>query len=242
MTKLAGDHAQVLAEGYELTTVSQSLAPSQTYDQHDATCFGQAAHNFINGQQAITMTHKGLLDKASSHAALNLTDVENAVVTALIGENAAPVVGGIAFLIDNKTGSYKVAAENTAAIPFEAELAVKSSRGGGWGKALAVPVTITNTTDGTAVDNAASSSNGGVATLHILAACAADTYAVKVQHSADDVTYADLVTFALDASVIGGEFGTVAVGTTVNRYLRYQATRTGAAGNDFRLAVAFARL
>lgn len=242
MTKLAGDHAQVLVGGYDLSTVSQSIGPSQTHDQHDVTCFGEAVHNFINGQQVIALSHKGLFDQASAHAALNLSSVEDAVISVLLGENAVPAVGGIVFLMDNKAGSYQVAPEISAAIPFNAEYAVKSARGGGWGKILTPPVTITNTTDGAAVDNGALSSNGGIATLHVLTACAADTYAVKVQHSADDVTYADLVTFTLDASAIGGEFQTVAVAATVNRYLRYQATRTGAAGNDFRLAVAFARL
>jgi hypothetical protein len=60
---------------------------------------------------------------------------------------------------------------------------------------------------------------------------------VKVQHSANNSTWADLVTFAT-VTAVGAEHAVVAPATTVNRYLRatWSGTFTSAT-----FAVAFAR-
>jgi hypothetical protein len=63
--------------------------------------------------------------------------------------------------------------------------------------------------------------------------------AVKVRHSADDITYADLVTFT-PRTAIGGE--RIAVAGTVNRHLASSWAYTGAgAGNTATFMVGFAR-
>lgn len=90
--------------------------------------------------------------------------------------------------------------------------------------------------NGTSSDNAASSSNGGAAVLHV-SALTGTNVVVKVQHSADDSIWADLVTFT-SATAVGAQHSVVASATTVNRYLRatWSGTFTSAT-----FAVAFAR-
>ena len=240
MGKISGCYTRILVGGYNLSPVSNNLEIGHAFDTHDVAGF-ECIHHFIPGQEMISFTHGGLFEQDTAHAALKVTGGEQ-MVTTLVGQNAAPVVGDPAHIFYSWEGQYNVSPATSAAVPFNAAYMAKGDRAGGWGIALAPIITITNTTDGTGVDNGAGTSNGGIASLHVLLAAATDTYVVKVQHSTDDITYADLATFSLDGSAIGAEFELVAAGTTVNRYVRYQATRTGSAGDDLTLAVAFARL
>ena len=239
MAKLSGHHARALYGGYNLSTVSNAMELGLTTDAHDVAAMAENFHNFVPGQIIATVAHSGLFEQDSSHAALS-TPGGTSVFTALIGQNTAPVLGDPAFVMNVLQGDYMVAASSAAAIPFTASLMANEDKAAGWGVALAPIETITTTADGASVDNGAASANGGIATLHIVTAPANDTYVVKVQHSTDDAAWVDLITFALDGSAIGGEFGS-ALGT-VNQYIRYQATVTGAAAEDFSLAVSFARL
>ncbi len=49
MAKLAGDHVQVLVDGYELTGDSNKITVSDVRDMYDVTAFADAVHRFIAG-------------------------------------------------------------------------------------------------------------------------------------------------------------------------------------------------
>lgn len=85
------------------------------------------------------------------------------------------------------------------------------------------------TVTGTAVDNAASSSTGLAATLQVSALTLGGytNAVVKVQHSADNNTWSDLVTFTVVTAAPTAERKTVATGVTINRYLRVTIAYTG---------------
>lgn len=82
-----------------------------------------------------------------------------------------------------------------------------------------------NTEGADSVDNGASSSNGGAAYLHVTAFSGFSGFVAKVRHSADDVTYADLATFANVTAAPAAERVTVA--GTVNRHLAVDGNVTG---------------
>ncbi len=89
------------------------------------------------------------------------------------------------------------------------------------------------------VDNSASSANGGAATLHIPANTVNGNTTIKVQHSANNSTWADLITFTnVAASTATSEIK--AVSGTVNRYLRATASTAGSSGS-ITFMIAFAR-
>lgn len=94
----------------------------------------------------------------------------------------------------------------------------------------------TATANGTAVDNAASSASGGVGVLHVTAYSTFTNVVFKIQHSSDNVTYADLITFTT-VTGITSERSTVT--GTVNRYVRAVWTVTGSGSVTF--AAVFAR-
>jgi hypothetical protein len=107
----------------------------------------------------------------------------------------------------------------------------------GW---MLAHATVTNTATGTGVldpaDAAVTKACAG--SLHVWDSTATDTYVVKVEHSSDNVNWADLVTFTMNGTALGAEVVKVASGT-VNKYRRALATRTGVAGDTFGYSVFF---
>lgn len=98
-------------------------------------------------------------------------------------------------------------------------------------------------TEGTdSVDNGASTANGGAGYVQLTALTldGGTNLTVKVRHSADDVTYADLLTFTA-LTAVGAE--RKAVTGTVNRHLASSWSYTGSegAGATATLFVGFAR-
>lgn len=172
----------------------------------------------------------GLIDDEVSTAAG--TD-DGLLVTALpdgftIGKPAAIVLADIA--------DYQVLAKVTD--PVGITLDAQPDEGVDWGRSLHAHTAETATGNSTSVDNAALSSNGGVASLHVTAASGttpSDT--VKVQHSTDDSVWVDLITFTA-ATTTTSERKTVT--GTVNRYVRETHTISGT-NPSFTYAVAFAR-
>jgi len=103
------------------------------------------------------------------------------------------------------------------------------------GVSLADLAAITTDTNGTGVDNAGSSARGGAGALHVTAYSGLTSVAFKVQHSTDNSSWSDLVSFA-SVTAVGSERKT-ATGT-VNRYLRAFADVTGSGSVTFQMSFA----
>jgi hypothetical protein len=100
------------------------------------------------------------------------------------------------------------------------------------GKILSSGSTVSATGNGTGVDNGASTANGGAGFLSVPVNTRNGNITVKIQHSADNSTFADLVTFTVVSSTSKtSERVEVASGTTVNRYLRVNYTVAGSTGS-----------
>jgi hypothetical protein len=78
----------------------------------------------------------------------------------------------------------------------------------------------TTTFDGTSVDNGASSAFGGVGHIHVTA-FSGTSATVKIQDSANDSSWADLITFA-NVTGVGAE--RLLVAGQVDQYLRFAIT------------------
>ena len=99
-----------------------------------------------------------------------------------------------------------------------------------------------NTEGATSVDNTTSSATGGSGYLQVEASVLGGytNFVAKVRHSADDVTYADLITFTAVTAAPAAERKTVA--GTVNRHLASSWSWTGAgAGQSAKFFVGFVR-
>ncbi len=90
-----------------------------------------------------------------------------------------------------------------------------------------------------AINNDASTANGGVGYLHVTSNTRDGASTFKVQHSADNVTVVDLITFSsVSASATGGQ--RVAATGSVDQYVRAEAVPGGSSGS-VTYTMAFAR-
>jgi hypothetical protein len=139
-------------------------------------------------------------------------------------------LGNRVALLQAKTTSYEVSSPvgDVVSVSYDAQ----ADGGIDYGVSLAALGAVVATTSGTAVDNAASSANGGLAQLHVTANSWNANATFKVQHSADNSTWADLATFTVVATTVTtSERVAVSAGTTVNRYLRAQVTLAAGTGS-----------
>lgn len=239
---LAGDHVQVLVGGFELTGDHNRITVDDKRNMYDVSAFGDAVHTFIPGKRLTNLDHAGYLNSAvaRSHPVLKANDL-NGIVSVLLGQNAAPVVGDPAYSLQVIQGKYGSIPEVGKYIPFRALFANRGDLGG-WGVVLSPPMSFTNTSSGSGVNNGAASSQGGAAFLHILQAAASDTYTIIIEGSTTGSFAGEqttLATFTLNASVLGSE--RVVIAGTIPQYTRWKATRTGSAGNTVKIAVNLVR-
>ncbi|MFF7949140.1 hypothetical protein [Streptomyces griseorubiginosus] len=98
-----------------------------------------------------------------------------------------------------------------------------------WGRQLTAGLrTDTAATNGTGIDTAASASFGGQAYLHVTAFTGTDV-TVKIQDSADNVSFADVAGFAFTQVTAAPASERIALGNTatLRRYLRAVTVTTG---------------
>ena len=242
MPKLAGDHVQVLVDGYELTGDSNRVSIDEARDLFDITAFGDAVHKFSPGQRMMALQHAGFMNSAAagSHPVLQGAGVDG-VFSLYLGQNAAPTVGDPVFSLLARQGRYGALPQVNRMIPFRAGFANRGEDGG-WGIGLTQPLDVTGTTSGTAVDNGVASDGGGLACLHVLEAAASDAYAVTVEGSATGAFSGEesvLATFALEGTALGSE--QVKIEGRIPRYARWRATAGPGASDRVRIAISLIR-
>lgn len=144
---LSGEHVEVLVAGYDLTGDMNKIAIDDSRKMLPANNFGDEVDKFIPGQRMTKLNHQGLMnaESAQAHPVLKGLAVDG-VLSILLGENADPVDGDSVYHLMTGQENYQVSPQIGQVIPFRASFANKGDEGG-WGVALAVPVTITNSSN-----------------------------------------------------------------------------------------------
>jgi hypothetical protein len=240
MAKLSSKNALVMVGGYALAPNAFSYSvEGPMVETIDVTGFAEGSQNFTPGASAgkVTCNFYWNNDAGATNLALK---TPGARVVTIMPEGYT--LGTNALSLNAISNSFNAAGEaqgspiTVQSVEFNAYSNYYSVMGG-W---MLAHQSITNTTTTTGVLDPSNAAASAVcaASLHVWALCAADTYAIKVQHSSDDSSYSDLLSFTLNGSALGAEVVKVASGT-VNKYRRVVATRTGAAGNTLSFSVFF---
>ena len=242
MPKLAGDHVQVLVDGYELTGDSNRVSIDEARDLFDITAFGDEVRKFSPGQRMMALQHAGFMNsaEAGSHPVLQGAAVDG-VFSLYLGQNAAPTVGDPVFSLLARQGRYGALPQVNRMFPFRAGFANRGEDGG-WGIALTQPLDVTGTTSGGSVDNGVASDGGGLACLHVLEAAGGDAYVITIEGSATGAFSGEesvLATFTLDGRTLGSEL--VAIDGAMPRYVRWKATAGPSASDRIRIAISLIR-
>jgi len=231
-----------LCNGYELAGFLKSFTPEAETESLDATVLSDQYKAFQPGFKTGKLTAEGLF----SYDNTNLDDIHNIFAAAFDGGAAnvitasfGPiVVGEPALMLTGPQVKYDIPVVNGQLIMANAEF--QASEGIGFGYWLANAQLNAGSTNGTTVDNAVATSNGGVFHAHLHNNGASDVD-LKVQHSPNGSAWADLTGAAVNnlSAVHASGYAVVAAGATVDRYTRQVSVVTG--GNTTLVSGAFVR-
>lgn len=206
----------------------------------DSTMYGNEGHRFIPGLEQGTLSLDGGLDNVAAAGGQDATldgALQAAAGTVITAAVEGLTLGKRVFMIEARETNYAVANGVTDIVNFSASWQSEGQVDSG--VSLHDLTAETATTDGTSVDNTTSSANGAAASLHVTANTRSTATTIKVQHSADNVAFVDLITHAVVGAGATAAEKLTATGT-VNRYLRAQWTLPAGTGS-ITFAVAAAR-
>jgi hypothetical protein len=230
MAFVHGKGAVVLFNATNMSAYLKEASVAQAVETADVTSLGSGSKAYIVGLKDGTVSLTGMFDgdaTASDAIFAGALGGSSGVLSVFPDGTTIGKRGTIAAIHET---SYNLSSPVGDVVAASAEMQAT----GGVDNAVSLHALGAETTGGnaTSVDNGASSANGGGAALHITANTRNDATTIKIQHSADNSTWADLVTFsAVSAATTASEQKVVASGTTVNRYLRATHTLAGSSGS-----------
>lgn len=224
-----GKKTAVLLNGTNMSPFLNEATTTTEIETAEVTTFGDQDKTYIVGLSDGTISTSGLFDStagASNDVLTGLIADEDNTFTVLPSGVAA---GNPAVIANGQMTSYEVSSPVGDVISISAE--VQADGGLLHGVALTGLVNTGSASAATTgINNGSSTANGGLFNLHVTANNRNGAATLKVQHSSDNVTYVDLVTFtAVSASTTVGE--SITSTGTVNQYLRTLSTLAGASGS-----------
>lgn len=232
-----GKNTRVFINEYDLSTMLREANVAQEADTAETSAFGTQDKTYVVGLIGSTLSLSGMFSGAAGEIdalfnSWNGDDVDKVVSVLTEGIGAAGTgVGRKVTMMPGKFSGRTIPSSLSDMVGITATVVgdgpVRS------GVLLNDYVTaISATGQATSVDNGAGTTNGGFGQLHVPANTRNGTTIFKVQHSTDNSSWADLITFAtVNASTATSERIALAAGTTVNRYVRAQYTVAGTTGS-----------
>jgi len=241
MAFIHGKSAGVLYGAYDLSPFFNEASMSQSVETAETTTFGSGAKSYITGLKDGTFSLSGMFDGAAAGIdeviSASIGDGVNVPITVVPQQATTMAVSDVSFSGETLETSYEVSSPVGDVVSANAEGQITG--GMDRGVILAPKSAVTATATGTSVDQAAGTTNGAVGYVHVTANTRNGAITVKVQHSTDNSTFADLITFtSVSSTTVVSE--RIAVAGTVNRYVRASFTVAGSSGSAT-ITVAFSR-
>jgi len=230
MAFLHGKSATILFGQRSLSEFLNEVSIARTVEYGETTNFRAAGFKtYVVGLQDAALSLSGMFD-GSANA------VDQTLQGAFTSDLRDPVsvspefekVGAIAYLVDAHTGSYDVTSPVADVVSISSDIQAEGRIDRG--VFLTDGSSISATSSGASFDSGAASTNGGVAHLHVSSNTRDGIITVKVQQSADNVSWVDLVTFTAVPATTTATQRSVVTGT-INRYLRADYTVAGSTGS-----------
>lgn len=239
-----GKNTVILFDAFDLSTYFNSVSTTAMAEAVETTTFGSANKTYAIGQKDGSVTFEGLFDGSTNAVdqvlATAVAATSKKIIT--VGSEGAGI-GRRAKLLNTDETSYEISSAVADMVTISAEAQASGTVGGiDGGVLLAAQQAVTAPAQNTSVDNAASTPNGGVGHLHVTGNTRDGAATIKIQHSANNSTFADLVVFTNTTnSTTTSERIEVAAGTTINRYVRVNISSLGGSSGSLTITVGFAR-
>tara|TARA_R100001463_G_scaffold98718_5_gene153217 strand:- start:5191 stop:5943 length:753 start_codon:yes stop_codon:yes gene_type:complete len=247
-TFIHGKDTAVYIDEFDLSSYFTSADTSINNSIAETTAYGATDSAFIMGMRSGTLSLSGMwagdTDGSDEELQALLGNATTPVIT--VREGSASIGSGAIVAQANET-SYAISSPVADVSTVTADFECSTNNTTNLTFALASGVQLTagasiahgSLGNLSSVDNSASSASGGAGTLHVPTNTVDGNTTIKIQHSANNVSWADLISF----TVVGSSAKTSeikAVSGTVNRYLRASASTAGSSGS-ITFMIAFAR-
>jgi len=224
-----GYKSRILLGDFSLSAYLASLSVPHRIAMHNVTTYADnGVKRFIPGISESSVALAGFHDAAAAPDAAAWTD-STALTVAPIGLSR----GATVITLDALRGQYTTGSLVASAVSFD--LAGVTDGYTDWAVSLHDLKAETADADETSVDGSASSSGGGVGTLHVTAYSGFSSAVLKVQHSTDNSIWGDLITFTTVTTTTSQRSS---VTGTVNRYLRASLDVTGTGSVTYQMSFA----
>lgn len=214
-----GKNTVVYVNQYNLTTYFRSATASGSADTAETSTFGTSSKTYIPGMKDGTASLEGLYDGVASAVDDVLTTALGAASDSVVSiYPQGDAQGAAGFAASGIESSYEVTAATEDAVMVSAEVQSTS----GYDRVLShKPLAqVSGNGNGTGIDyGSVSSLFGGVGYVHVTQHSGAATLTVKVQDSADNAAFADILTFTA-GTVVTKERVALGATATVRRYTR----------------------
>lgn len=232
-----GKNAVVLLDDTNLSTTLTDASVSLTADVAETSTFSGGASSgktFVAGLKDGTVTLSGYFESSSP-------DADAEFLSQLGSSGSAFTIAPIGHTRGNPTEFGNVIGtsyDRSADIGSVVAVAVAFQFDGDAynGKSLLAPTAITSSSNETGVDYGAAGTNGGAGVLHCTVSSGSPTLDVKIQTSADNVTFSDYITFT---QATGTTSELITNATNPARYAR--AVLTFGGSGSITAAVSFAQ-
>ena len=189
-----GKNAVVLLDNTNLSTTLTDASISLTSDVSETSTFTANSKTFIPGLSDGVATLSGYFESSSP-------DADAEFLSQLGSSGSAFSIAPIGYTRGNPTEFGNVIGtsyDRSADIGSVVAVAVAFQFDGDAynGKSLLAPTAITSSSNQTGVDYGATGTNGGAGVLHCTVKSGSPTLDVKIQTSADNVSYSDYITFS----------------------------------------------
>jgi hypothetical protein len=248
-TFVHGKGTSVLVDEFDLSAYFNSSDVARSQDTAEVTAFGATSKSYLVGLADGTISLSGMWAADTDGTDEELSAILGAATTPIVTvKYDAGTIGNRATLAKAHETNYSISSPVADVVTVTADFNASSDGEANMTYSIAQGVQLTTGAsiaygslgDLGSADNTAATSNGGVANLHVTANTVDDAVTIKVQDSADDSTFADLVTFTnVGATSVTTEQKYVT--GSVARYLRVTASTAAATTGSITFHVAFAR-
>jgi hypothetical protein len=225
-----GKNVRVFIDAFDFSAYFNDASNSTSIDTAETSAFGTNEKTYITGHTDGTISLSGMFEGTADtgtdqyFASVLGNATKEKVIVALEGH----ILGGRIVAIESDATSYEVSSPIGDVVQASAEF--QASEGVGHGVLVSNGSTVSATGNGTSVDGTAATTNGGVGFLSIPVNTRNGNITVKIQASADNSTFADLVSFTVvSGTTVSSE--RIEVTGTVARYLRVNYTVAGSTGS-----------
>ena len=247
-TFIHGKGTAIMIDEFDLSSYFNSADVSMSIETAETTAFGQSSKSYITGLRDGTLSLSGMWAADTDGTDEELSAILGAATTPVVTvEYDSGTIGNRASLTKAHETSYSISSPVADVVTVTADFNASTDGTANLTLSIAQGVQLSTGAaiafgslgDLASVNNTASSANGGVGNIHVVANTLDAGCVIKIQDSADDATFADLITFSTVSSATATSEQKAVTGT-VAQYLRATASSAATSGS-ITFHVAFAR-